>query len=121
MNGELNSTFEVEQDQKVKNVAVSVKTNNEENSYSYPSQDSTLGNFLGSIADIVSKAAKGTTSDRESAQLMLENSWITLIGENLKNDNYFVHKHQSLLLKSLNSVFISIFYRNKNRNQRNFR
>jgi hypothetical protein len=70
------------------------------NKYNY----SLISNFIGSIQEIVSKAGSTNESQRQVLQNKFENTWINLIEENLKDENFFINRHQSLLFKTLFSA-----------------
>lgn len=65
-----------------------------------------LANFIGSIEQEITSAAALTSdeSQRQKIQLKLENTWLNLIEESIKDDKFFINKHQSLLFKSLISA-----------------
>lgn len=78
---------------------------------------SNIEEYLESVKNIISEVAHNSDNEikRREAQEKFENSWIDLIKENLKDDNFFINKYQSKLFSTISEAARTLNIYNENK------
>jgi hypothetical protein len=70
--------------------------------------NSVLGSYFYSMKEIIDGTIEGDKNKKIEAQQILENNWIDLIKEKLKDDKFFINRHQDKVLSSLKNCQFSL-------------
>nr|QWO71393.1 RNA polymerase [Termitomyces bulborhizus] len=67
-----------------------------------------IGDYLNSIKELISETKNSEEGKRREIQLLIENSWISIIEKKLDDERYLINTHQNFLYNHINKARLTL-------------